>query len=105
MFNQSRPRQLRRAVPAWDPACIGRRVANVAVMDGWTLEASLSLVEAMCSGSFGPIRAATATGRSPDDCLAHWERVMPVTYRGSIDNQAALLAALREAVAQQAGAA
>ncbi|MBN8294534.1 hypothetical protein JI664_21355 [Rhodobacter sp. NTK016B] len=105
MFNQSRPRQLRRAAPAWDTACIGRRVANVAVMDGWTLETSLALVEAMCSGSSGPLRAATATGRAPEDCRAQWERLMPVTYRGSIGNQATLLSALRAAVAQKAGAA
>ncbi|MBN8292844.1 hypothetical protein JI664_12790 [Rhodobacter sp. NTK016B] len=101
-FNASRAPIGLTAIPQWEPERIRRRVANVAVQNGWTLTTSLALVEAICAGPGGLDRAARATGRSEAECSAQWELLMPVTYRGGIDNQAGLLAALREAVASWA---
>ena len=98
-FNKSRTPLGLTAVPAWDRQMIRRHVARNAVRDDWTADASLTLVEAICAGRGGLDRAAAALRRPREECLEQWNRLMPESYRGGIDNQAGLLAALREAVA------
>lgn len=98
-FNKSRTPFGVTAVPAWNQHLIRRHVARHATHDDWTAASSLALVEAICGGVGGLDRAAAALGRHREECLDQWFRLMPETYRGGIDNQAGLLAALREAVA------
>lgn len=86
------------AIPQWAPDRIARRVTQAAVLNGWTPASSLALAEAICAGQGGLDRAVRATGRSRDECLAHWNLLFPQSYRGGIDNQAGLLAALRRLV-------
>lgn len=89
------PRPQPSAVPAWEPVRIRRRVAIAALQEGWTPHSSLALVQAILRGAGGLDRAVAVTGRSRDACLAQWNLLFPMSYRGGIDNQAALLAALR----------
>lgn len=98
-FNKSRTLFGVTAVPAWNQHLIRRHVARHATHDDWTAEASLTLVETICAGRGGLDRAAAALRRPREECLEQWNRLMPESYRGGIDNQAGLLAALREVVA------
>jgi hypothetical protein len=101
-FNRDRTNLGETAIPQWEPDRARYRVALHASREGWDAASSLALVEAICAPGGGLHRAVRATGRSRNDCLAQWFRLMPETYRGGIDNQKLLLAMLREAVANDA---
>lgn len=86
----------------WSPRAAEARVERVlACRRSWTASKSLAMVTLLCAGR-GVSEAARAANVTREQALAHWEDLMPVSYRGGVDNQAYLLAALRNAAARQA---